>query len=185
MKRLDYRITGNDMQFLQKFIGKKFCYYHAEQLNFSNSIFENVEICTDNGAFLITNHIYPVDYFGSEEDICLLKIDNIAKLPNNNTDSITKNVINRTIKEIQVIQENQKLFRNDKLIYDVLITRGLVFVMDDNYEILFEKTNPFVETLNVCRGYNSLSSQIAPFDDIKEEFEEPYKLIGTRNIQKI
>lgn len=47
--------------------------------------------------------------------------------------------INGVISEISIINEHQELFENDTQIYDVYVTRGIIFKFEDGHELSFEK----------------------------------------------
>ena len=62
----------------------------------------------------------------------------------------------RTIKRIIVVQENQKLFENHALIYDVWLTRGIIFDFG-NHQVSFEKGAWLSEQIIIRKGYDLLS----------------------------
>ena len=43
------------------------------------------------------------------------------------------------VKEIQIVNEHQKLYEDEVQTYDVWLTRGIVFVLEDGLEIALEK----------------------------------------------
>ena len=70
--------------------------------------------------------------------------------------------VNEFIHAITLVNEEQKLFRKDKPLYDVWLTRGIIFHLGER-EISFEKDDvPFSEEIIIQRGYN-----------LKEKFESP------------
>ena len=82
--------------------------------------------------------------------------------------------VNRIIREIKIINERQKLFNGTEQTYDVWLTRGVVFILDDGLEIAFEKSVWFSEMITITRGENLLE-QFAPTSGFSEEWEKPFR----------
>lgn len=94
--------------------------------------------------------------------------------------------INEKIKEIHLVQENQRLYKNNKQIYDVWVTRGIIFVLKSGHEISFEKAVWFSEDIYINKGYNLIDS-FQSIDEFREDWDESegYRGECTRNIEII
>lgn len=98
--------------------------------------------CLDDKEYSLTNFVEVADYFGANEDVAMFKFqpavyDEIHSM-------IEKQImieipINGVISEISIINEHQELFENDTQIYDVYVTRGIIFKFEDGHELSFEK----------------------------------------------
>ena len=78
------------------------------------------------------------------------------------------NPIDEVIEKVVVVQENQRLYENNRLLYDVWITRGLIFDFGD-HQISFEKGPWLSEQIVIRKGYN-LISEFTPESKIMEPF---------------
>ena len=79
--------------------------------------------------------------------------------------------IRARIVRIRLIEENQQLFHLGQQIYDVWVTRGLIFDLEDGREVSFEKPIWFSEDIDIQRGYNTLE-MYAPINEFTEAWEE-------------
>ena len=76
-----------------------------------------------------------------------------------------------TIKEIRVINENQRLYHDNVQTYDVYTARGLIFIFDDDRELSFEKPVWFSEDIYIKKGYN-LFDKFVPVDNFSDGWED-------------
>lgn len=75
------------------------------------------------------------------------------------------------ITSVKLINENQKLFEKGVCIYDVWLTRAIIFEVGDR-EISFEKdTVPFSEEITIQKGYN-LIDKVTDNNDFLEDWED-------------
>lgn len=187
MKQIDVKFSPQMIQLLQQIIGAEFIKFRTDPFVFSNSVFERIGIFTNQKVLLLENALHVVDYYGADEDICLL---GIKEVPESDIISALENVkqvdtmIHRKIKEIQIVNEEQIMYENKMKIYDVHFTRGLNFILTDDHEIAFEKTNPFVETIAISQGSHLVSGFIS-LSSTLEDVEPPYSMEGYRTIERI
>ena len=67
--------------------------------------------------------------------------------------SITLIRLHKSFRGVEIVQENQRLFERGKQIYDVWLTRGIVFDFGDR-QLSFEKAVWFSEDIYIQRGYD-------------------------------
>ena len=93
--------------------------------------------------------------------------------------------VEQTITGISLVQENQQLFDQGKQTYDVWVTRGIIFSLDD-HQISFEKPIWFSEDIIIRKGYDLLE-QFAPIETItdSENWAEDLELKCTRNLVEL
>ena len=187
MNKINLQFDKTMIDMIKSMIGKNLIKYRCDPFIFSNSVHLNVGIYIEDKVYLLSNKEEVVDYFGAKEDIGILKIkeckDSEVKSGLVGVEQID-NPINTTIKEIHIINENQKLFQNEILTYDFDLTRGLIFVLSDDREISFEKWGPFGEEILLNRGHNLLN-KFEAIDDSNPEGDPNDVFKTTRSIIKI
>lgn len=150
-----------DMRFnvktIRNLIGKEFSKYKCDAFDFTNSVTQIVGIYIGEQVFSLTNIQENVDYFGDIDDVAICRFtetaDDGVKSAFKDTEMITTPV-GGIIDKILLINENQILFKNDEELYNVWLTRAIIFFVDGR-EISFEKDNvPFSEEIIIQRGYN-------------------------------
>ena len=154
MITIDMRFNVNVIKGL---IGEKFIKYKCDAFDFTNSVTQIVGIYIGESVFSLTNIQENVDYFGDDDDVAICRftetVDDSVKSAFKDTEMITTPV-RGTIDKIILINENQKLFRNGEELYNVWLTRAIIFCVDGR-EISFEKDNvPFSEEIIIQRGYD-------------------------------
>jgi hypothetical protein len=154
MNPIDMRFNVNVIKGL---IGKTFIKYKCDAFDFTNSVTQIVGIYIGERVFSLTNIQENVDYFGDNDDVAICRftetVDDSVKSAFKDTEMITTPV-GGTIDKILIINENQKLFKNDEELYNVWLTRAIIFYVDRR-EISFEKDNvPFSEEIVIHRGYD-------------------------------
>ncbi len=157
MRTVDMRFNSN---ILKQMIGKTFNKYRSDEFIFNNSVTGIVGIFVDAKIYEFRNEQKSVDYFGSQDDYAVFDISESSESEIKSFFDDTKQIdtpINQIIKKITIINENQQLFENGVQTYDVWLTRGIIFDLDDR-EVAFKKdTCPFSEEIEIYRGYNLIS----------------------------
>lgn len=185
MININKKITADMATLLKGLIGTEFVSFTAENFHFDNTVFGQVKISGSQSIVFINAVLQVVDYYGAPEDVCILDVSTEPSISDDKYfDGLTTTPIHRNIKEIHVVQEQQELFEHNKKIYNVEITRGIVFVMEDGYEVAFEKTSPFTELIAISRG-KDLIQGFTPIDRIAEGFTNECTMTVTRSIDVI
>jgi uncharacterized protein (DUF1015 family) len=181
MKKEDFRFNQG---ILQSCIGQTFEKYRCDKFDFTNSVTQIVGLFISGKVFSLKNEQETVDYYGEKEDISIYKLqveeNDIIRSAFDNVDQIDT-PIKGIIESITVVNENQQIYKTGELLYDVWITRGVIFHVDGR-EIMFEKDIvPFSEEIIIQRGYN-LIEKIASPDDFLEGWSEDFTSNVSRDI---
>ncbi len=62
-------------------------------------------------------------------------------------ESMIETPVNSVLKQVIIVNENQSLFKNGVQTYEVNLTSGIIFVMEDGLQISYEK-NIFIKKEN-------------------------------------
>lgn len=167
MKKIDMRFDQNIFKTL---IGKHFNKYRCDQFVYTPSVTQIVGLYIDSEIFIMKNELETVDYFGNREEIA---VSTFSKCGNEDVKSalvegqMIDNPVNGIINAIKIVNEHQQVCLNDESEYDVWLTRGIIFIVEDR-EISFEKSIvPFSEEINIRKGYDliKLFGTIEEFTD--------------------
>lgn len=186
---IDYCFGKAEYSLLKEMIGKTLKGYKCDPFVYSSSVYGLVGLFVDDKVFACTNFIEVADYFGGEEDVARFRVsetceENVHSQIQNQ--SMIYHPVNSTIHDIVVVEEEQKLFSRDELSYDVFVTRGLIFELDDSTELSLEKDVWFSETITVSKGYDRTASFASTdaFSDA-DSWEEGYRGECSRRLVSI
>lgn len=178
MKMIDMRFN---LGAIKNLVGKRFIKYKCDAFQFTNSVTGTVGVYIDNLVYELRNEQESVDYFGVTDDYSVFKIINST---DNNIQSFfldTEQIntpIEEIISKIVIVNENQKLYKNGIQIYDVWVTRGIIFVLESGREISFQKDIvPFSEEIYINKGYN-LIDIIEDNNDFCDDWNEQEGYLG-------
>ncbi len=152
MKQTDVRLNADNIEILKSCIGKKLKNIKHDEFTFTNSSLQAVELEIEDKKIYLYNLAEQQDYFGSIEDVAIFTVES-EKYPFVENKEFINIPINENIKKIFVIQENQKLFENNEQIYDIWLTRGLIFDLDQ-HQVAFKKAVWLSEDIYIQKGYN-------------------------------
>ena len=184
MKSIDVRFNQEEVSLIKNMIGTTLTKYKCDPFEFSTAVYGIVGICTDKSAYAFTNAIQVMDYYGADEDAAVFRLvkrsdSDIKSLISGNT--MIELPVNKTIKEIDVINEHQKVFTHDKQTYYVWLTRGIIFILEDDTEISLEKNVWFSEMITVDKGDNLLN-KFTPTREFSEDWEGDFRGECSRDI---
>jgi hypothetical protein len=174
MKQIDMRF---DQNIIRSWIGAKFEKYKCDRFDYTNSVTQIVGLYISGEIFALKNEQEFVDYFGEDEDIAIYRL---MKLETDTIKSAFSDMeqintpVNSKIESVTIVNEHQQLYEQKELLYDVWVTRGIIFKVDGR-EILFEKdTIPFSEEIFIQKGYD-LYGKIASPEDFLTGWDEKYE----------
>lgn len=175
MKTYDMRFDAETMAMLQNLKGSvlKSIRFDAEAL--PSSAYGIAEIITSRGAYALTSTIEVADYFGALEDVAMFRLfPSTGNMPSRlmNTD-MTNIPVEEMIQEIQIVNEHQELFHLGVKTYDVQVTRGIIFLLQNGGEISFEKNIWFSEMISIHKG-TPLTNQFIPISEFEEDWTDDY-----------
>lgn len=182
MKSVQIQFNDIMLNILRQFVGKTFTKFKCDPFVFSNDVYLQIGLFINKSTYLLTNAIEVLDYFGAPEDISVFKIRECEESEiKSGLKNITliDNPVNAKIKEIHVIQENQQYLKDGFLEFELTVTRGLIFILDENREISFEKCGPFSEDFRINKG-NNLIDKFEPIDNSNSESDPGDEFKTTR-----
>ncbi len=187
MKQIDIRFNQEEFSLIKDMIGRLLIKCKCDPFEFSTAVYGIVGICTDKTSYAFTNAIQVMDYYGANEDVAVFRMEKCADPEIKSF--IGGNImielpINKTIKEVDIINEHQKVFEYDKQTYDVWLTRGIIFKLEDDTELSLEKNVWFSEMITVDKGENLLS-KFTPVEDFSEDWEGNFRGECFREIVKV
>ena len=186
MKQIDVRFSEEELNLIKDMIGTALTKYKCNTFT-SPDAYGIIDICTDKSSYAFTNFIHVMDYYGTKEDVAVFRVE---KRPESKINSLISNntmieiPVNKAIKEIDIVNEHQKVFRNNIQTYDVWLTRGIIFKLDDEVEISLEKNIWFSEMITIDKG-EQLLNKFTPVKEFIENWEGDYRGECTREIIKI
>ena len=164
MKIIDTRIDIKQQAILASLIGKTVSTVEHAPFAFTNTVSQVVRINIEGESpIFIYCFTEPMDYYGSEEEVSILSVEDM-EYPFVSKKDFISIPVNQSISAISIVEENQKLSVDEKIEYDVKLTRGIIFCFDQ-YQIGFEKSVWFSEDIIVRRGY-ALEEMFRPTSDI-------------------
>ena len=155
MNTTDNRLL--DIELLKGFIGKQFKWFQHDEFVFTPTTYGVIYINIDNKNYALTDYYEVKDVLGDNEEISTLRIkEHNEELKSQilNSKVVCEN-INFKINNILLVNTKTTIVNkndpNDK--YTLLDTHGIIFNLDDGYQIAFEKDD-FGENITIYRGYN-------------------------------
>jgi hypothetical protein len=174
MNQIDMRF---DQNIIRSWIGAKFEKYRCDRFDYTNSVTQIVGLYISGEIFALKNVQESINYFGEEDDIAVYRL---TKLETDAIKSAFSDIeqidtpVSGIIESVTIVNENQQLYENNELLYDVWLTRGIIFKVDGR-ELLFEKDIvPFSEEIFIQRGYD-LCEKIASSEDFLTGWDEEYE----------
>ncbi len=157
MTIIDNRFSIETIDTLKSLINKQLKKIKHTAFFYRPAAYGIVGLFIGDDVYKITNFLEVQDYYGKQEDIAYFRFE-----PSQPSEivSLLDDVemidfpIGGKIKEIRVVNENQRLYHNDDQTYDVYTVRGMIFVFDDGRELSFEKPVWFSEEIYIKKGYN-------------------------------
>ncbi len=180
MKRIDVRFNDDITRILQSMVGREFEKFKCDPFEYSTMVYGLVGLYIDGKVYKLDNFQEAQDFFGHQDDVAMFILHTSADDEINSCGEgvqMVETPVMCRIKQIRVVDENQQLFVNGEQTYDVWLTRGLIFDLEDGREVSFEKAVWFSELIDVQRGYN-LIEKYRPTDSFNEEWEENPGYIG-------
>lgn len=160
MEQIDVRFDASTINLMQSLVGSRLIKYRSDPFIFSPSVFGIVGIVTDQASVAFTNLIKVMDYYGALEDVAVFQ----AELRDGEDFQsmmvggvMIDTFINSRILAIDIVNEHQKLFKDEIQTYDVWTIRGVIFKLEDSLEFSLEKNVWFSEMITIKKGYNLIN----------------------------
>ncbi len=183
MVQIDIRLKPDEMNVLRSLIGKKLESIQHDPFNFVNSSSQMVQINAETGVYYLYSFTEPLDYYGATEDVAVWTFG-AERYKSVDNKSFIKTPVQAFIKNITLVQENQRLYNGNDQIYDVWLTRGIVIDFGD-HQLSFEKAVWFSEDIYIQKGYN-LADRFASVEAfINSDWPEGYKAECSRKLESL
>lgn len=169
---MNFKIGEESLKVLRNAIGKRLTSLTHEPFYFRACSFGIVDLTIEKTVLSITSEQTPQIFFDGKEDLCLQKvkeIDNVDDAKFVGGVSVTETIKSK-IENIAVVNSFAVLTRKkDKKVYQIEQTNGILFSLEDNYQVLLE-FDLMMETIDIYRGYNAMNH----LKELKAEFIESY-----------
>ena len=178
-------LSNEEIEFLKGLINKKFDSYYCDKFTFNTMAYGVVYFKAGNTNFSITNFLEPIDYLGDFEDGGVFKINKEISEKKSLLENVEliKHTVNSKIKNIYLVNDVQSIEDNNET-YEFTSTVAVIFEVEDNYQIGFERTIYFSEDINVLQGYN-VAEKLTPTNNFLEQIEKNNNPKSTREIIKL
>ncbi len=146
-----------DIELLKNFIGKQFKWFQHDEFVFTPTTYGVLYINIDNKNYALTDYYEVKDVLGDNEEISTLKLkehNDELKSQILNSKVVCENINSKISSIILVNTETTIINKNNASdTYTLLDTHGIIFNLQDDYQIAFEKDD-FGENITIYRGYN-------------------------------
>ncbi len=178
METINYCFNESTMQLLHNLIGKTFHTFSCDRLpNVSTTIYGAVVISVDNTTYAFTNFLESIKYINRVDDVGIFRfsaIDDSRCIEIFSECTPVSTPVNQKIVSIKIVNETQYLYKADVLEYEVSTVRGVIFVLEDEREISFEKDIWFYEFIEARTGYELETTFASPDVFIEEWSDSDY-----------
>lgn len=177
MNKFDYRFSAAEMAEFKSMIGKKMVKFKCDPFEFSTAVYGIVGVAFEDSSYAFTNQTEVLDYYGTQEDVALFKMQRTPYCDIRSMIQDQKMVetpVDSIVSDIILVNERQSLFEKGTQTYEVLIPRGIIFVFEDGHELSFEKSIWFSEDISVERGYH-LIDRFTPTSEFIEGWSGDYR----------
>ena len=169
MKTIDIRLNEQEKHLIRSLIGKRLQSYQHDEFRFTPTSTQAIEIVMEGDIpYYLYSFVEEQDYFGVNEDVAVWSFGK-EKLPIIDQKQFIKTPVGEKIKDIYLIQENQRTYKKSEQTYNVWLTRGIILDMGEN-QIAFEKDIWFSEEIIIHKGYN-LIDQFVSVDEFGKDWD--------------
>lgn len=184
----DYRLKEKEINILSYMKGKLFCNFYADSAFGCTKAIQNALFSVDNSYYCFENKITSLDYYGTGlEDVAIFDLFEATEdltIKEKNFERAVEIPIKQKIKNIEIVNEIQKVYENHVLEYETKLTRGVVFYFNDGYELSFEKDIWFSEIIKIQRGYN-LIEKFSPITEFEKDWASHFNGECKRIVAKL
>ncbi|MCD8201386.1 MAG: hypothetical protein LUD47_04910, partial [Clostridia bacterium] len=149
MNSLDIRFDSNTISLFRSFVGLKLDKAAFLVLPRTIEIYGMAVLQINGILYSLTSYYEPLDYLGNGvDDVGVLKFRETSRSVIEEYESficppqkLPETDVGQVISEIEIVNENRKLFDREALFGNFDIVKGIVFKLKDGLEIAFEKDN--------------------------------------------
>ncbi|MCD8206471.1 MAG: hypothetical protein LUD72_00885 [Bacteroidales bacterium] len=143
VRRTDFRFDADTLSLLKSLIGKTMSRVLYQCFVGKDNAYGRVFFDIEGVYFRLSNFTESLRYMGTVEDVAVYRfgcVDPSEAEEARQDGKMLDVTVNRVIERIQVVNENQRLFKNGALAEEADVVRGLVFVFEDGEELSAEKS---------------------------------------------
>ena len=176
MISIDKRFDSKTISLLKTFVGREIECLRCDPFFYSTSVYGIVGIKVENQWIAFTNFIEVLDHYGADEDVAVFKANKCEEqdIRSFTGEKMIDIPIEIKITGVDIINENLRLYNGKIQTYDVWVTRGVIFKLDNGREISLEKDVWFSEDIIVERGEN-LVGKFVSTNEFVENFDGQYR----------
>lgn len=156
MITIDIRLKEYEIDKLKSLVGKRIISIEHDSFKYVASSSQVVQINAETGTFFLYSFNEQLDHFGALEDVAVWTFETERYKVVNEKEFISTPLM-ETVKSVFVVQENQRLYKNGKQIYDVWLTRGLIFDFG-THQFSLEKAAWLSEDIYIQKGYELINT---------------------------
>lgn len=183
MKKTDIRFDHKTLELLKASIGAELECLRCDPFLFSNSVYGTAGIRISGKWLAFTNFAEVLDYYGRNEEVGVFKAFPVGEeaIRSYTGEKMIQIPVSEKITGIDVMNENQRLYKNAIQIYDVMLTRGVIFKLKSGRDLSLEKDVWLSEDINIERG-EALIEKFTSTSEFCQNWENEYKGECTREI---
>ena len=176
MIEVDRTLSGGERALLVGFKGAEIISIEMALAAPPEVAWNTVRLHTDKGSFDVNCllELAPVNDEGEDDDLGVVSVD-LAPASQLEVPSIATDVIRleigRKIIEVEIVDDNQRIYENERLFYSRKTTKAIIFYTDEDCLVL-DRHNWFDEMMFVTQGPDAeslLEDEWADWEDIEEE----------------
>ncbi len=163
-------LNTEEIDFLKSLIGKEFKSYYCDRFRFNSSAYGIIYFDIANNSFALTNMLEEMDYFKAVEENAVFHFKHNITKRESLLDNIelVKHEINSKIEKIYIVNDTTSLTFNGT-VYQYITTMGIIFEIEGERQIGFERTVDFSEDIDVQVGYNVINNFVPVEDNIADQ----------------
>lgn len=172
MKKINYEFSPSQIQSL---VGKIFVKYRCDEFIGANVVNQIVGLFIEDKVISLRANFERVDYLGEPDDIAYMKFsfEKESDITSAFVDTPQyDNPVNSKIISIKLFNDHQTLIKDGKVEYDAKVTRAILFKLEDEQELLFEKENwVYSDCIEINKGY-SLENKLSDVNKFCEGWSD-------------
>lgn len=180
MNSTDKRLKKQDLDLIKKLTGKEIIKIVHDEYIYTNTSFGHINIFLNDDIYELKCAITPTEYFGSKEDVGILKFNKVtindvkSELKDHKQ---TEDKISNKLLKIDIVNEHQYV-NDNKNEYSYDYTKGIILYFE-GFEYAFKMSAWFSEIIEIYKGYNLIEK----FNN-DDDFNDSFSNIKNKNIKR-
>ena len=161
MISIDKRLNDEEINILRQLIGKKIVSFRHQEFRPTPASYGAVDIETEKGMIYLFSDLEPLPAYGDVDDVAVWTLTRECRSWIDESPYAyvfaSASPVNEPVKEIHVVQEHQRLYKNGEQTFDVRVTRGIIFDFGD-YQYSLEKAVWFSPLIFIEKGNDLINT---------------------------